>query len=138
MVEISLWLDLIQYSRKDPVALQLIGSPGEAPMFSLVLSGLADGTFLPPLLFFGRSLPPLPSGFPDNVLLEARPEGLQDLDMQRTWIHKVGLLTSWVLSDLQAEIAMGQRSCSLGCPVHQVDQTRLEQNFLLAASSAVF
>lgn len=94
MAEMSLWLDLIQYSRKDPVALQLSGSPGEAPMFSLVLSGLADGTFLPPLIFVGCSLPPLPPGFPDNVLLEARPEGLQDLDLQLTWIRRVGVVTS--------------------------------------------
>lgn len=89
MAEMSLWLDLFQFSQKDPAALRLTSSPGEAPMFSLVLSGLADGTFLPPLLFFCGSLPPLPPGFPDNVLLEARPEGLRDLDLQQTWICRV-------------------------------------------------
>lgn len=84
-----MWLDLVQFSQKDPSALRLSSYPGETPTFSLVLSGLADGTFLPPLLFFRGSLPPLPPGFPDNVLLEAQPGNLQDLDMQRTWIRRV-------------------------------------------------
>lgn len=100
MAEMSLWLDLVQFSRKDPAALQLSGSPGETPMFSLVLSGLADGTFLPPLLFFCCSLPPLPPGFPDNVLLEAWPEGLRDLDLHRTWIRRVGVVAASVVVSL--------------------------------------
>lgn len=90
MGEMSLWLDLFQFSQKDPAALRLTSSPGEAPMFSLILSGLADGTFLPPLLFFCGSLPPLPHGFPENVLLESRPKGLRDLDLHHTWIRRVG------------------------------------------------
>lgn len=85
-----MWVDMVQFSQQDPAALRLTGSPGEAPVFSLVLSGLADGTFLPPLLFFCGSLPPLPHGFPENILLEARPKGLGDQDLHSTWIHRVG------------------------------------------------
>lgn len=89
MAELSVWVDVVKFSKQDPGALRLIGAPGEKPVFSLVLAGLADGTFLPPLLFFSGFLPPLPDGFPDNILLEACPQGLEDQDLHRTWIHRV-------------------------------------------------
>lgn len=90
MAEMSVWVDMVKFSQQDPAALRLTGSPSEAPTFSLVLSGLADGTFLPPLLFFCGSLPPLPHGFPENILLEDRPKGLGDPDLHSTWINTVG------------------------------------------------
>lgn len=89
MDEFSIFVDLERFSAQNPTALRLSGSPDEEPVFTVVLSAVSDGTFLPPLLFFRGTLSKVPDGFPDNVLLEARPEGISDQDLHRTWISRV-------------------------------------------------
>lgn len=89
MDELSIFVDLELFSAQNPAALRMSGSPDEEPVFTVVLSAVADGTFLPPLLFFRGTLSKVPDGFPDNVLLEARPEGFSDQDLHRTWISRV-------------------------------------------------
>lgn len=89
MDEFSIFIDLENISNQNPVALHLSGSLEDRPVFTVVLSALADGTFLPPLLFFKGTPTDLPKGFPDNVLLEALPVGFTDQDCQRVWIDKV-------------------------------------------------
>lgn len=89
MDEFSIFVNLEQFSKQNVEALQLSGLPGDKPELTVVLSALSDGTFLPPLLFFKGTPSHIPDGFPDNVLLEARPEGFTDQDCHRTWISKV-------------------------------------------------
>lgn len=91
MDEFSIFIDLENISHQKPVALRLSGSLEERPVFTVVLSALADGTFLPPLLFFRGTPPEPPNGFPDNVLLEALPGGFTDGDCQRVWMDKVSV-----------------------------------------------
>lgn len=89
MDEFSVFIDLEQFSNQNPAALQLSGSSENKHVFTVVLSALSDGTFLPPLLFFKGTPSHVPEGFPDNVLLEARPEGFTDQDCHGAWINKV-------------------------------------------------
>uniref|UniRef100_A0A3P8SWK7 C2H2-type domain-containing protein n=1 Tax=Amphiprion percula TaxID=161767 RepID=A0A3P8SWK7_AMPPE len=74
MDELPVFIDLDQFSKQNLAAFQLFKSPEEKPAFDIVLSALSDGSFLRPLLFFQGTVSPLPEGFPDNVLLEARQE----------------------------------------------------------------
>ncbi|KAM8884297.1 pogo transposable element with ZNF domain isoform 3-T3 [Synchiropus picturatus] len=67
----------------------LLGMPGELPLFEVLVSGLADGTFLTPLLLFRGKCSVLPEGFPSNVFLQAQPEGFMDEDRLSLWTDKV-------------------------------------------------
>ncbi|XP_078146333.1 pogo transposable element with ZNF domain [Centroberyx gerrardi] len=88
MDELSVFVDPDEFAAQNPSAFRLFGT-SESPLFDVVLSGLADGTFFPPVLFF-RGRPPLvPEGFPDNVWLEARPEGFTDQQRLDIWLNKV-------------------------------------------------
>lgn len=89
MDEVSVFVDLHLFSQKNPLALQLLGSRGETPQFDVVLSGLSDGTFLPPLLFFRGAPLHVPDDFPKNVLLETRRGGCSDQERLDTWTDKV-------------------------------------------------
>uniref|UniRef100_A0A667Y4I4 Pogo transposable element derived with ZNF domain a n=1 Tax=Myripristis murdjan TaxID=586833 RepID=A0A667Y4I4_9TELE len=91
MDELSVFIDREQFAAQDPAAFQLFAaqSTEEKLQFDIVLSGLADGTFLPPVLFLRGQPPVLPEGFPDNVLLEARPKLLPDQRRLSLWLRKV-------------------------------------------------
>uniref|UniRef100_A0A3Q1GVA0 C2H2-type domain-containing protein n=2 Tax=Acanthochromis polyacanthus TaxID=80966 RepID=A0A3Q1GVA0_9TELE len=89
MDELPVFINLDQFSKQNLSAFQLFRSPEEKPAFDIVLSALSDGSFLPPLLFFQGTVSPLPEGFPDNVLLEARQEGFTEQDRLQIWVDKV-------------------------------------------------
>uniref|UniRef100_A0A3P8SVG9 C2H2-type domain-containing protein n=1 Tax=Amphiprion percula TaxID=161767 RepID=A0A3P8SVG9_AMPPE len=89
MDELPVFIDLDQFSKQNLAAFQLFKSPEEKPAFDIVLSALSDGSFLRPLLFFQGTVSPLPEGFPDNVLLEARQEGFTEQDRLQIWVDKV-------------------------------------------------
>uniref|UniRef100_A0A3B4ZII1 C2H2-type domain-containing protein n=1 Tax=Stegastes partitus TaxID=144197 RepID=A0A3B4ZII1_9TELE len=89
MDELPVFIDPDQFSNQNLSAFKLFGSPKEKPVFDIVLSALSDGRFLPPLLFFQGTVSPLPEGFPDNVLLEARQEELPEQDRLQIWVNKV-------------------------------------------------
>lgn len=72
-----------------PEALRLWGGPDEVPLLELVLCGSSDGSLLRPLLLFRGELPPLPQGFPQNILLESRPEGFSPRERVYLWTHQV-------------------------------------------------
>ncbi|KAK0145935.1 Pogo transposable element with ZNF domain [Merluccius polli] len=86
MDELSVFSDLA--GLKSRPVLQLYGR-SESRWCDVVLSGLADGTFLKPALFFKGPQLCLPHDFPDNVLLEARPEGFTDQQRLQLWFNKV-------------------------------------------------
>lgn len=89
MDEFFVFIDLEQFSNQNPAAFRLSGSCEDKPVFTVILSALSDGTFLPPLLFYKGTPSHVPEGFPDNILLEARPEGFTDQDCHRAWINRV-------------------------------------------------
>lgn len=89
MDELPIFIDFKKFYKQDPSSFQLYGLPNNPPMFDIVLSALSDGSFLLPLLFFTGPAPDIPEGFPDNVVLEARPEGFTDPDRLHIWIEKV-------------------------------------------------
>lgn len=89
MDEVPIFIDMDLFKNHNPSAFQLSGCLSDEPVFTVVLSALADGTLLPPLLFFKGTPCRIPEGFPDNVLLEARPEGFTDRDCQHAWLDKV-------------------------------------------------
>lgn len=89
MAELSVYVDLDQFAALKPSAFQLFGTPEQTPLFDVVVSGLSDGTFLPPLLFFRGPPPKIPEEFPDNVMLEAQPAGFTDQQRLRLWLLKV-------------------------------------------------
>ncbi|KAM3595960.1 uncharacterized protein V6R79_006002 [Siganus canaliculatus] len=89
MDEFPVFINMDQFSRQNPEALQLSASPQDRPRLDVVLSALADGTFLPPMLFLQGSAPGFPEGFPKNVLLEARLKGFTDQDRLQIWTSKV-------------------------------------------------
>lgn len=89
MDEVPIFINMDLFKNHNPSAFQLSGCVSDEPVFSAVLSALSDGTLLPPLLFFKGTPCRIPEGFPDNVLLEARPEGFADRDCQRAWLDKV-------------------------------------------------
>lgn len=95
MDEIPVFLDLERFQKQKVSAFRLTGSAGERPLFSVVMAALSDGSLLPPLLLFTGTSCPVPDGFPDNVLLEARPRGFTDRDIQDVWIDKVGV-AAWL------------------------------------------
>ncbi|CAK6982763.1 pogo transposable element with ZNF domain [Scomber scombrus] len=89
MDELAVFINTEKFSNQNPAALKLFGSPGDSPLLDVVLSGLSDGTFLPPLLFFRGAAVDVPDGFPENVLLEARLEGFSDQERLHIWTQKV-------------------------------------------------
>ncbi|XP_074542669.1 pogo transposable element with ZNF domain isoform X4 [Halichoeres trimaculatus] len=90
MDEFSIFIDPVQLYANSLLAFQLsCSSTTDKPVFDVVLSALSDGTFLPPLLFFKGNPSPVPKGFPDNVILEARPEGFTEQERHKIWIKKV-------------------------------------------------
>lgn len=89
MDEFSIFIDSECFLKQNPLALQLFGSPEQEPVFDIILSGLFEGTFLPPLLFFRGTPSHIPEGFPENILLEARQEGFTDQERLDIWIDKV-------------------------------------------------
>lgn len=89
MDELPIFIDSNKFYNQNPSSFQLYGMPNDTPMFDIVLSALSDGSFLRPLLFFTGTAPDIPEGFPDNVVLEARPEGFTDQDRLHIWIEKV-------------------------------------------------
>ena len=92
MDEFPIFLDQHLLQEQNPLALKFSGSPEEEPVFHVVLSALSDGSFLPPLVLFRGEPVLLPSGFPDNVLLEARQEAVSEQERLLTWVHKVSTL----------------------------------------------
>lgn len=89
MDEVPIFINMDLFKNHNPSAFQLSGCVSDEPVFTVVLSALSDGTLLPPLLFFKGTPCRIPEGFPDNVLLEARPEGFTDRDCQHAWLDKV-------------------------------------------------
>nr|XP_057903521.1 pogo transposable element with ZNF domain isoform X1 [Doryrhamphus excisus]XP_057903526.1 pogo transposable element with ZNF domain isoform X1 [Doryrhamphus excisus]XP_057903527.1 pogo transposable element with ZNF domain isoform X1 [Doryrhamphus excisus] len=89
MDELSIFVNVDQFSRQNPAAFKLLGLPGETPLFDVVLSALSDGTSLTPMLFFRGEPIDIPEGFPDNVLLEARRGGFTDAERLHLWTEKV-------------------------------------------------
>lgn len=89
MDELPIFINMDHFKNQNPAAFQLSGSVSDEPVFNVVLSALSDGTLLPPLLFFKGTSCCIPEGFPDNILLEARPEGFTDRDCQHIWMEKV-------------------------------------------------
>ncbi|XP_028281590.1 uncharacterized protein pogza isoform X2 [Parambassis ranga] len=89
MDEFPIFINPVRFSKQSLLALQLCSSPEDRPVFDVVLSALADGSFLPPLLFFSGTAAGVPEGFPDNVLLEARQEGFTDEERLHIWMEKV-------------------------------------------------
>lgn len=89
MDELPIFINMDHFKNQDPSAFQLSGCVSDEPVFTVVLTALADGTLLPPLLLFRGTSCSIPEGFPDNVLLEARPEGFTDQDCQHIWMDKV-------------------------------------------------
>lgn len=99
MDEFSIFIDPYQLSTHKLSAFQLCSSSVlDKPMFDIVLSALSDGSFLPPLLLFTGNPSPVPEGFPDNVLLEARQEGFTAQERHKIWINKVDSFSSHSLS----------------------------------------
>ncbi|KAG7250989.1 hypothetical protein CRUP_015748, partial [Coryphaenoides rupestris] len=86
MDELSVFLDL--GATDSSRTLQLFGRI-ENRWCDVMLSGLADGTFLKPALFVRGPEPRLPHGFPDNVLLEVQPAGFTDQQRLQLWFNKV-------------------------------------------------
>ncbi|KAF7647218.1 hypothetical protein LDENG_00175760 [Lucifuga dentata] len=86
---LSLYVDLDLFAALSPSAFQLLGTPEQAPLFEVVLSGLQDGTFFTPMLFFTGAAPQLPVSFPHNVLMEAHPAGFTRQQRLLLWLHKV-------------------------------------------------
>ncbi|XP_077362335.1 pogo transposable element with ZNF domain isoform X2 [Festucalex cinctus] len=95
MDELSVFVDAELLARRSGRAFQLQRGLAQAPAFDVVLSALSDGTFLPPVLFFRGAPPALPDGFPDNVLLEARPHGFSDAQRLHLWTRKVWRSHVW-------------------------------------------
>lgn len=91
MDELPVFLDLELFQQQDGGALQLWGSGPAPPLLTVVLTPLADGSLLPPLLLCTGNPCRLPEGFPANVLLEARPQGFTDQDCLDVWVQKVGV-----------------------------------------------
>lgn len=91
MDELPVFLDLDLFQQQDGAALQLWGSGPARLLLTVVLTPLADGSLLPPLLLCTGNPCCLPEGFPDNVLLEARPQGFPDQDCLDVWVRKVGV-----------------------------------------------
>lgn len=89
MDEIPIFINMEDFQKQKASALQLSGCVWERCVFTVVLSALSDGSLLPPLLLFRGTPCSVPEGFPDNVLLEARPEGFTDQDCHHVWIDKV-------------------------------------------------
>lgn len=89
MDELPIFINMDHFKNQNPSAFQLSGCVSDEPVFNVVLTALADGTLLPPLLLFKGTSCSIPEGFPDNVLLEARPEGFTDQDCQHIWMDKV-------------------------------------------------
>lgn len=89
MDEFPIFINPVRFSKQSRLALQLCSSPEDRPVFDVVLSALADGSFLPPLLFFSGTAAGVPEGFPDNVLLEAQQEGFTDEERLHIWMEKV-------------------------------------------------
>lgn len=89
MDELPVFIDRDRFSKQNLSAFQLFQSPEDKPAFDIVLSALSDGSLLPPLLFFQGTVSPLPEGFPDNVLLEARQEGFTEQERLQIWVKKV-------------------------------------------------
>lgn len=94
MDELAVFIHPEKFLEQGVAALQLFGRPEETPMLDVVLAGLSDGTFLPPLLFFRGATVEVPDGFPENVLLEARPEGFSEQERLSIWTQKVRLRPS--------------------------------------------
>ncbi|XP_061597939.1 pogo transposable element with ZNF domain [Cololabis saira] len=114
MDELPVFINSDLFSKQNPSAFQLFGSANQTPVFDIALSALADGTFLPPLLFFTGASSRVPDGFPNNVLLEARQEGFTDQDRLQIWIDKVWFphVTSMWASEslLVVDVHRGHRS----------------------------
>lgn len=89
MDELPIFINTDHFNNQNPSAFQLSGRVSDEPVFNVVLTALADGTLLPPLLLFRGTSCSVPEGFPDNVLLEARPEGFTDQDCQQIWMDQV-------------------------------------------------
>uniref|UniRef100_A0A3B5K4G5 Pogo transposable element derived with ZNF domain a n=1 Tax=Takifugu rubripes TaxID=31033 RepID=A0A3B5K4G5_TAKRU len=89
MDELPIFINMDHFRNQNPSAFQLSGRVSDEPVFNVVLTALVDGTLLPPLLLFKGTSCSIPEGFPDNVLLEARPEGFTDQDCQQIWMDKV-------------------------------------------------
>uniref|UniRef100_A0A8C7ZGD1 Pogo transposable element derived with ZNF domain a n=1 Tax=Oryzias sinensis TaxID=183150 RepID=A0A8C7ZGD1_9TELE len=89
MDELPVFINLDQFSNQNPSAFQLFSSHQEKPVIDIVLCGLSDGSFLPPLLFYTGAALHVPEGFPDNVLLESREQGFTEEERLALWVQKV-------------------------------------------------
>ena len=116
MDEIPIFLNMERFRQQDSSALRLWGSSSDQWLFTAVLSALSDGSLLPPLLLFRGAPCSLPEGFPNNVLLEARPEGFTDLDCQDVWISKVCVPAVPSGSPAQAELRPLSSRAGLATP----------------------
>lgn len=124
MDEFFVFIDLEQFSNQNPSAFQLSGSSEDKPMFTIVLSALSDGTFLPPLLFYRGTPSHVPEGFPDNILLEARPGGFTDQDCHRAWISRVCRTRGMILlCGLSGHVTPCLPVCRCGAPMSALSQS---------------
>ncbi|KAF0024088.1 hypothetical protein F2P81_022890 [Scophthalmus maximus] len=89
MDEFSIFVRSDSTHHLTPSSFQLCGSLDDMPLFDVMLSALSDGTLLCPLLFFRGTSSHLPDGFPDNVLLRARPDGFTDNERLHIWMEQV-------------------------------------------------
>lgn len=114
MDELPIFINMDHFKNQDPSAFQLSGCVSDEPVFNVVLTALADGTLLPPLLLFRGTSCSIPEGFPDNVLLEARPEGFTDQDCQQIWMDQVCVAAQSFVISLETAVVLES------CPPVQV------------------
>uniref|UniRef100_A0A3P9KPB7 Pogo transposable element derived with ZNF domain a n=1 Tax=Oryzias latipes TaxID=8090 RepID=A0A3P9KPB7_ORYLA len=89
MDELPVFINFDQFSNQNPLAFQLFTSHQEKPVIDIVLCGLSDGSFLPPMLFYTGAALHVPEGFPDNVVLESRQQGFTEEERLALWVQKV-------------------------------------------------
>lgn len=91
MDEFPVFMDTEALSSLAPDALRVWGHGEELPLVEVLLCGTSDGSLLPPMLFYNKSLPSLPCGFPTNVILQASEEGYSPREKAQLWADKVWL-----------------------------------------------
>ncbi|KAI5152436.1 hypothetical protein ENBRE01_2830 [Enteropsectra breve] len=61
----------------------------EKSNFTVVLSVMADGRKLPPMIIFKRKTLPRKEVFPDGVIIKANPKGWVNEDIMKEWIDEI-------------------------------------------------
>uniref|UniRef100_A0A8C6TWA3 C2H2-type domain-containing protein n=1 Tax=Neogobius melanostomus TaxID=47308 RepID=A0A8C6TWA3_9GOBI len=89
--EFPVFMDTTTLSSLAHDALRVWGSREELPLVEVLLCGTSDGSLLPPMLFYNKELPPLPHGFPTNIILQARDGGYSPGERAQLWTEQVWL-----------------------------------------------